>query len=147
MCLRMLIGQHVVSNTFPSLWLVRVWRGVDALQAGQIRALLFPVNKQSAASILYPSKGVVITKFFFFYVDISLLYQVVFHYRTSLCDGTVLDDSRTMGGHSKPMELILGKKFKLAVWERVVITMRRGEVSEFTCDTKVSELSIWGLIG
>lgn len=66
--------------------------------------------------------------------------QVVFHYRTSRCDGQVLDDSRTMGNHSKPMELILGKKFKLAVWERVVITMRPGEVSEFTCDTKVIDL-------
>lgn len=68
---------------------------------------------------------------------------MVFHYRTSLCDGTVLDDSRTMGGHSKPMELILGKKFKLAVWERVVITMKQSEIAEFTCDTKVSELAIW----
>ncbi|XP_020502958.2 AH receptor-interacting protein [Labrus bergylta] len=66
--------------------------------------------------------------------------KVVFHYRTSLCDGTVLDDSRTMGDCSKPMELILGKKFKLAAWERVVITMRQGEVSEFTCDTKHTAL-------
>lgn len=71
-----------------------------------------------------------------------LFRQVIFHYRTSLCDGTVLDDSRTMGGRSKPMELILGKKFKLAVWERVVITMRSGEISEFTCDTKVLELEL-----
>lgn len=77
---------------------------------------------------------------------LCLFYQVVFHYRTSLCDGKVLDDSRTMGGRSKPMELILGKKFKLAVWERVVITMRQGELSEFTCDTKVSELAIWDVI-
>ncbi|XP_068607213.1 AH receptor-interacting protein [Brachionichthys hirsutus] len=66
--------------------------------------------------------------------------KVVFHYRTSLQDGTVLDDSRTLGGHSKPMELILGKKFKLAVWERVVTTMRRGETSQFTCDTKHTAL-------
>lgn len=69
-----------------------------------------------------------------------VLHKVVFHYRTSRCDGKVLDDSRKMGSHSKPMELILGKKFKLAVWERVVVTMRPGEVSEFTCDTKVIEL-------
>ncbi|XP_041839420.1 AH receptor-interacting protein [Melanotaenia boesemani] len=66
--------------------------------------------------------------------------KVIFNYRTSLCDGTQLDDSRTMGGHSKPMELILGKKFKLAVWERVVITMRQGEIAEFTCDTKHTAL-------
>ncbi|XP_068178300.1 AH receptor-interacting protein isoform X2 [Antennarius striatus] len=66
--------------------------------------------------------------------------KVVFHYRTSLRDGKVLDDSRTLGGHSKPMELILGKKFKLAVWERVVTTMRQGEISEFTCDKKHTAL-------
>uniref|UniRef100_A0A4W6BR18 peptidylprolyl isomerase n=1 Tax=Lates calcarifer TaxID=8187 RepID=A0A4W6BR18_LATCA len=65
--------------------------------------------------------------------------KVVFHYRTSLCDGTVLDDSRTMGGQSKPMELILGKKFKLAVWESIIITMRQGEIAEFLCDTKVCD--------
>lgn len=66
--------------------------------------------------------------------------KVVFHYRTSLCDGTVLDDSRTMGSRSKPMELILGKKFKLAVWEMIIITMRQGEIADFTCDTKHTAL-------
>ncbi|KAM6940473.1 AH receptor-interacting protein [Xenentodon cancila] len=66
--------------------------------------------------------------------------KVVFHYRTNLCDGTVLDDSRTMGGRSKPMELILGKKFKLAAWERIIITMKQGEIAEFTCDTKHTAL-------
>ncbi|XP_036372704.1 AH receptor-interacting protein [Megalops cyprinoides] len=66
--------------------------------------------------------------------------KVKFHYRTCLCNGTVLDDSRTMGGQCKPMELILGKKFKLPVWERVVVTMREGEVAEFTCDTKHTAL-------
>ena len=60
---------------------------------------------------------------------------MVLHYRTTLPDGTVLDDSQKMGGISKPMELILGKKFKLAVWERIVITMREGELADFTCDT------------
>ncbi|XP_056127691.1 AH receptor-interacting protein [Rhinichthys klamathensis goyatoka] len=66
--------------------------------------------------------------------------KVKFHYRTSLCDGTVLDDSRTMGGQSKPMELILGKKFKLPVWEQVVTTMREGEIADFTCDVKHTAL-------
>uniref|UniRef100_A0A8C2HM25 peptidylprolyl isomerase n=1 Tax=Cyprinus carpio TaxID=7962 RepID=A0A8C2HM25_CYPCA len=66
--------------------------------------------------------------------------KVKFHYRTSLCDGTVLDDSRTMGGRSKPMELILGKKFKLPVWEQVVTTMREGEIADFTCDVKHTAL-------
>ncbi|MBN3313335.1 AIP protein, partial [Atractosteus spatula] len=41
-----------------------------------------------------------------------------------------------MGGRCKPMELILGKKFKLAVWETIISTMREGEIAEFTCDTK-----------
>uniref|UniRef100_A0AAR2JM50 peptidylprolyl isomerase n=1 Tax=Pygocentrus nattereri TaxID=42514 RepID=A0AAR2JM50_PYGNA len=66
--------------------------------------------------------------------------KVIFHYRTNLCDGTVLDDSRMMGGKSKPMELILGKKFKLPVWERVIATMRPGEVADFTCDIKHTAL-------
>ncbi|TUM96408.1 AH receptor-interacting protein [Bagarius yarrelli] len=66
--------------------------------------------------------------------------KVKFHYRSSLCDGTVLDDSRTMGGKSKPMELILGKKFKLPVWELVLGTMRLGEIAEFTCDVKHTAL-------
>lgn len=50
-----------------------------------------------------------------------------------------------MGGHSKPMELILGKKFKLPVWEEVVTSMREGEIAEFTCDVKVSDLSVSSL--
>lgn len=66
--------------------------------------------------------------------------KVIFHYRTSQCDGTVLDDSRSMGDSNKPMELILGKKFKLAVWERVIVTMRPGEIAAFTCDTKHTAL-------
>lgn len=40
------------------------------------------------------------------------------------------------------MELILGKKFKLPVWEQVLTTMREGEIAEFTCDVKVSDLSV-----
>ncbi|KAM9792162.1 AH receptor-interacting protein [Neosynchiropus ocellatus] len=45
-----------------------------------------------------------------------------------------------MGGNCKPMELILGKKFKLVVWERVIVTMRPGEIAEFTCDSKHTSL-------
>ncbi|MCI4376013.1 hypothetical protein PGIGA_G00183090 [Pangasianodon gigas] len=82
--------------------------------------------------VLSPGKGEIPN-----YVDGT---KVTFHYRSSLCDGTVLDDSRTMGGKSKPMELILGKKFKLPVWERVVSTMRTGEIAEFTCDVKHTAL-------
>ncbi|XP_062386708.1 AH receptor-interacting protein [Sardina pilchardus] len=66
--------------------------------------------------------------------------KVKFHYRTSLCDGTMLDDSRTPECHNKPMELIMGKKFKLPVWEQIVTTMREGEISEFTCEVKHTAL-------
>ncbi|XP_063043746.1 AH receptor-interacting protein-like [Engraulis encrasicolus] len=69
--------------------------------------------------------------------------KVKFHYRTSLCDGTVLDVSRTAECQNNPMELIMGKKFKLTVWERIVTTMRdsgEGEIAEFTCDVKHTSL-------
>uniref|UniRef100_A0A5F8GIV5 peptidylprolyl isomerase n=1 Tax=Monodelphis domestica TaxID=13616 RepID=A0A5F8GIV5_MONDO len=58
--------------------------------------------------------------------------KATFHFRTLRSDeeGAVLDDSRHRG---KPMELILGKKFKLPVWETIVSTMRPGEVAEFLC--------------
>lgn len=47
----------------------------------------------------------------------------------------MLDDSRVCG---KPMELIIGKKFKLPVWETIVCTMREGEIAHFLCDVKVT---------
>ncbi|XP_023566246.1 AH receptor-interacting protein isoform X2 [Octodon degus] len=61
--------------------------------------------------------------------------KATFHYRTLHSDNedTVLDDSQARG---KPMELIIGKKFKLPVWETIVCTMREGEVAQFLCDTK-----------
>ncbi|XP_041379204.1 AH receptor-interacting protein-like [Gigantopelta aegis] len=61
--------------------------------------------------------------------------RITFHYQTTKTDEdkTVLDDSRK---HSKPMELIVGKKFKLEVWEICLKTMKTKEVSEFLCDTK-----------
>lgn len=46
----------------------------------------------------------------------------------------MLDDSRVRG---KPMELIVGKKFKLPVWETILCTMRVGEIAQFHCDVKV----------
>ncbi|XP_066443396.1 AH receptor-interacting protein isoform X1 [Eleutherodactylus coqui] len=60
--------------------------------------------------------------------------KATFHYRTLLCDDnrTLLDDSST---REKPMELIIGKKFKLPVWETIICSMREGEVAEFLCDT------------
>ena len=55
--------------------------------------------------------------------------RVKFHFVAKLADqGDVLDDSRTW---DKPMELILGKKFKLEVWETCLQTMTVGEVASF----------------
>ncbi|XP_036272568.1 AH receptor-interacting protein isoform X2 [Pipistrellus kuhlii] len=61
--------------------------------------------------------------------------KATFHYRTLRRgeEGAVLDDSRARG---KPMELIIGKKFKLPVWETIVSTMREGEIAQFHCDVK-----------
>ncbi len=43
-------------------------------------------------------------------------------------DATLLDDSRKW---DKPMEILVGKKFKLEAWEMCLTTMRVGEVSSF----------------
>ena len=63
----------------------------------------------------------------------------MFHYKTTKCDEaeTVLEDSRVLG-KKKPMELLIGKQFKLEVWEKSLKTMRRNEVAEFTIDKSVS---------
>lgn len=59
--------------------------------------------------------------------------KATFHYKTLLCDDrrTMIDDS---SDRDKPMELIIGKKFKLPVWETIIRSMREGEVAEFLCD-------------
>uniref|UniRef100_A0A2M4BUI3 peptidylprolyl isomerase n=1 Tax=Anopheles marajoara TaxID=58244 RepID=A0A2M4BUI3_9DIPT len=57
--------------------------------------------------------------------------KVTFHFQTRKCDGTLIDDSRT---RQKPMELVLGKKFKLELWEAIVQQMAVGEVARFRCD-------------
>ena len=59
-----------------------------------------------------------------------------FHYKTTKCndDRTVIDDSHK---YEKPMEIILGKKFKLEVWETCLKTMLPNEVSEFLVDKLV----------
>lgn len=56
-----------------------------------------------------------------------------------LCDDdrTVIDDSKKV---DMPMEIVIGNMFKLDVWEALLASMRIGEVSEFWCDTTVSEL-------
>ncbi|XP_012256693.1 AH receptor-interacting protein [Athalia rosae] len=59
--------------------------------------------------------------------------KVRFHYRTTRCDDarTIIDDSRTTG---EPMELVLGKKFKLEVWEVILQKMALNEVARFRID-------------
>ena len=56
--------------------------------------------------------------------------KVKFHFVTKKCDenGTILDDSRKW---EKPMELIIGKKFKLEAWEMCIKTMKSEEVASF----------------
>ncbi|XP_026530505.1 aryl-hydrocarbon-interacting protein-like 1 [Notechis scutatus] len=44
---------------------------------------------------------------------------------------TVIDDSRNSG---VPMEIIVGKMFKIEVWETLLTSMRINEVAEFWCD-------------
>ena len=69
------------------------------------------------------------------------LFQLYFHYKTTKCDDerTVIDDSHK---YDKPMEIILGKKFKLEIWELCLKTMLPTEVAEFLVETPVS-LNIW----
>lgn len=61
---------------------------------------------------------------------------MIFHFKTTKCDSekTVIDDSKKMG---KPMELVLGKQFKLEVWEAIIPKMSVNEVSVFTVDKSV----------
>lgn len=56
-----------------------------------------------------------------------------------MCDShkTLLDDSRKMG-IGKPIELVLGKQFKLAVWEVIIQKMAINEVAQFTVNKSVS---------
>lgn len=54
-------------------------------------------------------------------------------------DKTVLDDTRKMG-KGEPFELIVGKKFKLEVFEAVVQRMALNEVSQFTVNKNVNPI-------
>nr|XP_009932988.1 PREDICTED: aryl-hydrocarbon-interacting protein-like 1 [Opisthocomus hoazin] len=60
--------------------------------------------------------------------------KITFHFQTLKDDfeRTVIDDSREAG---IPMEIIVGKMFKLEIWETLLSSMRAGEVAEFWCDT------------
>ncbi|XP_066250189.1 AH receptor-interacting protein [Euwallacea similis] len=57
--------------------------------------------------------------------------KIYFHFITKLRDGTLIDDSRKMG-KGDPIHIILGKKFKLEVWEAILQKMALHEVSQFT---------------
>lgn len=47
-----------------------------------------------------------------------------------------MDDSRKMG-EGKPIDLVLGKKFKLEVWEAIIQKMAINEIAQFTVDKSV----------
>lgn len=51
----------------------------------------------------------------------------------------IIDDSRRMG--NGPFELLIGREFKLDIWEEMVRTMRLKEVARFTCPFKVCKKS------
>jgi AH receptor-interacting protein len=51
-------------------------------------------------------------------------------------ENKVLDDSKKVN-KLKPMELIVGKKFKLEIWERALKTMWLNEVAKFSVDKEV----------
>lgn len=48
--------------------------------------------------------------------------------------GDVIDDSRKF---SQPVEILIGKQFKLEVWETIVQTMAVNEVAEFHVEKNV----------
>lgn len=51
--------------------------------------------------------------------------------------GDVIDDSHN---YSQPIEILIGKKFKLEVWETIVQTMAVNEVAEFHVEKNVTLL-------
>ncbi|CAG9761621.1 unnamed protein product [Ceutorhynchus assimilis] len=61
--------------------------------------------------------------------------KIFFHFQTKLCDQnkTLIDDSRKMGP-GDPLHIVLGKKFKLEVWEAILQKMALQEVAQFTVD-------------
>uniref|UniRef100_A0A4W5QNS3 Aryl hydrocarbon receptor interacting protein like 2 n=1 Tax=Hucho hucho TaxID=62062 RepID=A0A4W5QNS3_9TELE len=64
--------------------------------------------------------------------------KLVFHFQTLLdnFERTVIDDSRKA---KAPMEIFVGKMFKMEVWETLLTSMRIGEVAEFWCDAVVGD--------
>lgn len=97
-------------------------------------------DQHSAGSRLDPAAEVIVTTEGTLTTGLSLG-QFTFHFQTLKDDfeRTVIDDSREAG---VPMEIIVGKMFKLEIWETLLSSMRIGEVAEFWCDIIVSERPI-----
>ena len=63
----------------------------------------------------------------------------MFHFRTFRVgvDGEeLLDDTREIG--NGPFELIIGRSFKLKIWEELIRGMLLNEVAKFICEPEVS---------
>ncbi|CAG7825264.1 unnamed protein product [Allacma fusca] len=59
----------------------------------------------------------------------SVTTKVIFHFETRVKDSEdVIDNTKNM---KNPMELLLGRQFKLEVWESMLKTMAVGEVAKF----------------
>ncbi|GFY75749.1 AH receptor-interacting protein [Trichonephila inaurata madagascariensis] len=60
--------------------------------------------------------------------------KITFHFQTCMLNDNgepldCVDDSKKIG---RPMEIILGKQFKMPVWEKCLEAMKLGEISKFT---------------
>uniref|UniRef100_A0A8D0CLR6 Aryl hydrocarbon receptor interacting protein like 2 n=1 Tax=Scleropages formosus TaxID=113540 RepID=A0A8D0CLR6_SCLFO len=64
--------------------------------------------------------------------------KLAFHFQTlkDNFERTVIDDSRKF---KRPMEIFVGKMFKMEVWEVLLTSMRVNEVAEFWCDAIVGD--------
>lgn len=72
--------------------------------------------------------------------------QLTFHFKTVAMEGEkegeTIDDSRRM--HADPMCIVIGKQFKLEIWEKMLQNMTQGQVAEFIVPKQVSS-SLWPL--
>ena len=72
--------------------------------------------------------------------------QATFHFKTFKADEekTQIDCSRDLG---QPFELLIGKKFKLEVWEQLIKSMKEREVARFSCHksvrSDVANCTVW----
>lgn len=69
---------------------------------------------------------------------IFIIFKVYFHFKIIEPEsGKVMDDSKKMN-EKKPMELIIGKKFKIEIWEKCIRTMWLNEVAKFSVVKEVN---------